>query len=116
MSTSSPGKYLTLLPIPEDKVASLSPSKNVKQVGVLAYFCFGEAFTFIHDMKFPAMPEQFEFTKTFINDATKLLADGKVKAHKITLDKHGKGLEGVMKGMEAMKNGEVSGEKLVYHI
>ncbi len=42
-----------------------------------------------------------------------LLEHGKLKVHRISLDKYGKGFEGVLKGMDAMRKGEVSGEKLV---
>ena len=67
-------------------------------------------------MEMPAKPEIFAFARTFMDIAAGLLAEGKVKPHRVVVDKHGSGLEGVMKGMEAMKNNEVSGEKLVYKL
>ena len=35
MSTTSPGTYLTLLPVPEETMTSLNPTKNVTQAGAL---------------------------------------------------------------------------------
>jgi hypothetical protein len=43
-----------------------------------------------------------------------LLKDGKIKANKVTIVPNG--LLGVEQGIERMKNGKVSGEKLVYLI
>ncbi len=43
-----------------------------------------------------------------------LLEQGKMKAHKPTVKKYGKGLDGALEGMEQMKAGKVSGEKLVF--
>jgi len=116
MSTSSPGQYVTLLSIPDETMQALNPSGNVTQIGVLAYFAVGEAFTFVNNMEMPAMPEHFHFAAKFVDIATGLLAEGKVKPHRSVVDKYDSGLEGVMKGMEAMKKGEVSGEKLVYKL
>jgi hypothetical protein len=77
------------------------------------YTIFGEAFKFAGN-EIPAMPEDFEYTKKFMAMTEGLLKEGKLKAHKQTVGKDG--LEGVLKGMEDMKNGKVSGEKLVYRV
>lgn len=45
-----------------------------------------------------------------------LLESGKIKVHRPSVNKYGKGLEGVIKGMYAMRDGKVSGEKLVFTI
>merc|ERR1711964_832013 len=62
----------------------------------------------------PAKPEDFEFAKTFWELTRGLLEEGKVKVHKPSVNKYGKGFEGILKGMDEMKNGNVSGEKLVF--
>lgn len=90
---------------------SKSPRDDVESVGTLMYTIFGEEFTFgAH--KIPAVPEDFEFAKKFIAITEKLLAEGKLKPHTVKLGKDG--LEGVLKGLEDMKAGKVSGNKLVY--
>ena len=81
----------------------------------LAYTAVGEFFT-IAAKEFPANPEDFEFGKKFWELSAKLLEEGKIKVHRPSVDKYGKGLEGVVKGMDVMRQGKVSGEKLVFTI
>ena len=64
----------------------------------------------------PAKPQDFEFGKMFWELSRGLLKEGKVKVHKLRVNKYGKGLEGALKGMQAMREGKVSGEKLVFTI
>lgn len=44
----------------------------------------------------------------------KLLGEGKITVHRPSVNNGGKGLEGAMHGLELLRKGEVSGEKLVY--
>jgi hypothetical protein len=62
----------------------------------------------------PAKPEDWEFGKMFWTLSEELLAQGKIKVHRPSVNEGGKGLEGVLKGMQAMREGKVSGKKLVY--
>lgn len=78
------------------------------------YTVFGEGFNFGKGSEFPAIPEDFEYTKKFIELTEKLLAEGKLKAHRAKVGADG--LKGVLKGLEDMKAGKVSGEKLVYRV
>lgn len=43
-----------------------------------------------------------------------LLQEGEVRVHRIGVNEGGKGLEGVLKGMDLMRRGKASGRKLVY--
>ncbi|KAG9248305.1 chaperonin 10-like protein [Calycina marina] len=108
MSTSSPGIYTNLLSVKGENIP-----KNIANKSTLAYTAIGEAFTWPM-MDFPAQPENLEFGKMFMEITRQALADGSVKVHKPSVNKYGEGLEGVMKGMQAMKEGKVSGEKLVF--
>lgn len=65
-------------------------------------------------MEMPAKPEDFEFGKGWWEEARELLANGKVKVHKPEVNQGGKGLEGALGGMQHMREGKVSGVKLVY--
>jgi hypothetical protein len=42
------------------------------------------------------------------------LKEGRVRVHRISVNEGGKGLEGVLKGMDLMRQGKVSARKLVY--
>ncbi|GAB7357142.1 hypothetical protein MBLNU459_g7936t1 [Dothideomycetes sp. NU459] len=90
-----------------------SPRKDVEGKRTLAYTITGEAFTFA-SQPVPANPEDFEFGKKFWSLSEKLFAEGKLKVHRPEVRKGG--LKGVFEGLEDLKNGKVSGVKLVYKI
>ncbi|KAM3068063.1 hypothetical protein ACMFMG_011110 [Clarireedia jacksonii] len=100
------GDYSALLPINIERA-------NVKDRYTVAYTAVGEAFTF-GDMPVPAKAEDKEFAEMFWGLAEKLLADGKIKVHKPKVLPGG--LKGALEGLELLKQGKVSGEKLVYNV
>jgi hypothetical protein len=53
---------------------------------------------------------------TSLLNSRRFLVQGKVKVHKPSINKYGEGFEGVLKGMDAMRHGKVSGEKLVFTV
>jgi hypothetical protein len=65
-------------------------------------------------MDMPAKPQDFEFAKTFWELATKLLTSQQLTVHPAKVGSGG--LEGVLDGMNQLKEGKVSGVKLVYRI
>ncbi|EXJ54613.1 hypothetical protein A1O7_09954 [Cladophialophora yegresii CBS 114405] len=105
-SAGSGCKYGSILPVS-------CPREDVESVSTLMYTIFGESFKF-GPQEFPAVDEDFEYAKKFMAMTEGLLREGKIKAHKQTVGEGG--LEGVLRGMEDMKNGKVSGEKLVYRV
>lgn len=107
---ASGGTYATLLPLGQETVSAINP--NVKWISTIAYTVMGEPLTYGTTV-FPVKPEDFEFGKTFMELSEQLLAEGKVKVHRPAVDKYGKGLAGILKGLEEMRAGNVSGEKLV---
>ena len=111
--SSKGGAYTTLLPVPESDIRKMNPKVELKYT--LAYTVVGEYFRF-GPKEMPARPQDFEFGKMFWELSRELFEQGKLKVHKISLDKYGKGFEGVIKGMNAMRKGEVSGEKLVFTV
>lgn len=111
--SSSGGVYSVLLPVPEDEVHRIN--NKVQKKSTLGYTVVGESFKF-GPLEIPAKPEDFEFGKMFWDLSRDLLADGKVRVHRPSVDKFGRGFEGVIKGMDAMRHGKVSGEKLVFTI
>ena len=73
----------------------------------------GEEYIFEGNV-YPARPDDFAFAKEFIGIAEKLWADGRWKAHPQRIEAGG--LQGAVRGMQIMKDGQVSGEKLVYRV
>jgi len=80
----------------------------------MAYSVLNEPLSYFGKERIPAKPEDWEFGKMFWELTRELLADGKLKVHKPTVDKFGSGFEGLVKGLDALRKGEVSGEKLVF--
>lgn len=102
---SAGGEYSALLQVPN------FPRKDVNSRTTLAYTILNEDFKFAgHEM--PASKEDFEFAEKFWDLSTKLMAEGKIKVPPMKVGKNG--LEGVFEGLDALRNGKVSGQKLVY--
>ncbi|KAJ3203736.1 hypothetical protein HDU82_006353 [Entophlyctis luteolus] len=109
--SSSGGVYSSLLPVDGAKVAQINPLIVLKST--VAYTAVGEAFE-LFGGSIPAVQEDFEFAKEFALLTNRLLADGKLKVHKPSVNETGSGLESVLQGLELMREGKVSGKKLVY--
>jgi len=73
----------------------------------------GEEFEF-HGHKWAASLEDFEYARKFWLMTEKLLAEGKIRAHRT--DVRTGGLDGILGGIADLKNGKVSGKKVVYSI
>lgn len=105
-SDGTGAKYGTIL-------TNTLPRKDVQSKGTFMYTIFNDAFT-KGGKEFPASKEDFEFAKTFFGLTEKLLAEGKLKTHPEQVGEDG--LKGVLQGMKDMKDGKVSGVKLVYRV
>ena len=116
MSTEG-GRYITV-----DKPQK-SPRENIETLRVTGQTAYGEhceikgsGFFPGSDfgMDFPAQPEHYEFCTKFFASSARLLAEGKLKTH--PADIRNGGLEAVVEGLKDLKEGRVSGQKLVYRI
>ncbi|MCJ1474125.1 hypothetical protein MMC13_002783 [Lambiella insularis] len=108
-NSAVPLLYSSLLPVKR------LPREGVENKYTLAYTMVGEAFRMGPDEpQFPASKEDLEIGKTFSSLAEKLLAEKKIRVHPI--DKRTDGLKGVLEGMDDLREGKVSGKKLVYRI
>ncbi|KAM3426203.1 hypothetical protein NHJ13734_009599 [Beauveria thailandica] len=85
---------------------------DVKDTFSLAYTAIGEGFTGGH-LSVPASEEDFLFGVEFWDLTQELLESGKIKASPVQV---GQGLEGVLDGLQALKENKVSGKKLVYKL
>ena len=100
------GEYVTLL---VDKI----DRENVNSRWVIGYTTLGEYFKY-GQWEFPEVPEDFEYAAKFWDITQPLLAEGKIKPHRPKVVAGG--LKGVAEGLRLLKEGKVSGEKLVYNI
>ncbi|EMC98222.1 hypothetical protein BAUCODRAFT_66865 [Baudoinia panamericana UAMH 10762] len=105
-SDTSGARYGSILPVKY-------PTEGVEVVSTLMYTIFDAPFKKF-GMDFPPVPEDFEFAKKFFDITEKLLAEGKLKTHEEQVGPHG--LQGVLEGFQQMKEGKVSGRKLVYRV
>ena len=103
LTTGTGARYSSLLPVQLGR-------QDVISTMTLAYTALGENFKF-GDQDVPASIPDFEFAKTFWESSRELLETGKVKVHPPRL---GKGLRGILHGLELLRTNKVSGEKLVY--
>lgn len=110
LSRTRPGRYWGLLAIDEKVVKGVND--KVESGYRLAYTMFGEPFE--KRVKVPAIPADYEFGKMFWEVARGLLVEGKIKPARADVNRGGKGLEGVLVGLDELKQGKVSGVKLVY--
>lgn len=105
-SDISGARYGSILPVK-------FPREGVQTTFTFMYTIFNDPFEKA-GRKNPAVPDDFEFAKEFFGITEKLLAEGKLKTHpeKVGSD----GLQGVLQGLEDLKNDKVTGQKLVYRV
>lgn len=102
-----------LLAVADALVHPINP--NVKVLGTLAYSVFGKSFH-RYGTKFEANTEHNKFAKEWRDLAEEIFREGKVKPARIDVNRGGSGLEGVLNGLEEMRQEKVSGVKLIYTI
>lgn len=103
--------YIALNPGLEREVKRLNP--DVTAESILAYSATGNPW--MYENKFyEAVPADFAFQKKFAKVAEKLFQQGLLKPARVYLNRGGSGFEGIVKGLVDIKEGRVSGGKLVY--
>lgn len=108
LSSGSGCAYSSLLPVK-------LPRQDIENKYTLVYTVANEYFRMGEKgPEFPAKQQDFDFAKKFCGIAEKLLADGKFKVHPPSVRKGG--LKGVLDGLQELREGKVSGMKLVYKI
>lgn len=85
------------------------PRSDVKAVWTLGYTALGERF----NERLDAKPEDYEFGVKFWKRTQELIKSGKIKPHPTEVRD---GLAGVPQGLMDLKDGKVSGVKLVYKV
>ncbi|KAB8255227.1 chaperonin 10-like protein [Aspergillus pseudonomiae] len=100
------GEYSSLLPI---KTAR----DNIRDRFTMAYTAFGRSFKF-GPREVPAQPGDRAFMEQFSGIFQDLLTSGKIKTHPPRIGNAG--LNGILDGLQLLRDGKVRGEKLVYNI
>ncbi|CRG89195.1 Protein TOXD [Talaromyces islandicus] len=104
------GRYLALEPY-RDKLAT---RKTVKMSWIMMLTIFGRRVALDGVYGRDAQPEDYELGKTLFAQVQKLLDKGMIHTHPIQL--MGGGWDSVVKGVDQIRNSEVSGYKLVYSV
>ncbi|KAK3306440.1 chaperonin 10-like protein [Chaetomium strumarium] len=112
LSKTREGHYRSLLNLADEVTKAVN--EKVDSGFTLAYTMFGEPLDKGSPM--PAIPEDFEHGVKFWELARELLAAGKIKPARADVNRGGNGLDGVLVGLKELKDGKVSGAKLVYTI
>lgn len=89
------------------------PRDDVESIFFLGYDMSGESYKF-EGNTFPARPEALEFARKWNSAVEKLWSNGKWKPHPQRLGP--RGLMGALDGMQEMREGLISAEKLVYRV
>lgn len=104
-------RYLSLDPFPS-RIASLRP--EVQAEWILAFTMLGDVIALEGEFRREATPEDYDFGKDWQFKVTRLLAEGKLKAHPVKM--MAGGLAGAKEGLGLVQRGQVSASKLVYHV
>ncbi|KAH8705822.1 putative zinc-binding oxidoreductase ToxD [Talaromyces proteolyticus] len=100
------GRYCNLLGLD-------CPRSDVQSTFFLGYSVSGESYIFEGE-KYDARPQDFDFASKFMRIAEKLWDEGRWKPHPQRVGSCG--LLGALAGMDEMRKGRYSGEKLVYRV
>lgn len=112
LSDTEPSKYGVINWPNEDLFKKTNPLAGSPLV-TLAYIVLGESFKY-GGMDWPRQADEQEYGAMFVELSEKLYGKGIVKPIKLTVNKTGSGLEGVVLGIDELRAGKVSGTKLVY--
>ncbi|EIW60399.1 GroES-like protein [Trametes versicolor FP-101664 SS1] len=88
--------------------------KDVEFIPVLIYTALGRAFDFGPTMHFPVLPEDRGQMTEFLKKVPQLVKDGAVRPPAIKLWEGG--LEAIPNGLQYMREGKVSAEKIVHRL
>jgi len=111
LSTSSPSIYACILPI--TLPATVSPDLVQVRPSV-AFTALGENFRLGTGPEFHASATDFQFAVKVFEVSERLLREGKLEVHPPSVRPGG--LQAVLGGLQEMRAGRVSGEKLVYRV
>ncbi len=86
----------------------------MKVTHTLAYTAFGDPYNKGWAILEEGDTKDFEFAKRWVAVTERLIQEGRIQPHTPKIGQGG--LEGVLKGLELLKEDAVSGQKLVYEL
>ncbi|KAI0723769.1 GroES-like protein [Cerioporus squamosus] len=108
---ASGGKVHVILPLPIPETTS---RKDVEVSYTSLYTVLGRAYDFGPDTHYPASPEDRAQMAEFLKKLPKLMRDSAVKP--LPVKSWDGGLDAIPDGLQYMREGKVSGEKIVYKL
>lgn len=96
-----------------DVINRINP--KIESSSTLAYSIMGQPLN-RYGKEFPGSQEDNEFAKEWRDLSEELFREGQAKPAKIDVNRGGAGLEGVLVGLDELRNDRVSGVKLIYTI
>jgi NADPH:quinone reductase-like Zn-dependent oxidoreductase len=101
------GRYSSVLPIPKLQ------REDILNLSSMAFTAIGEAFE-IAGQKVPARPDDFVFAADFIKLVEEVWSSKKLSVHPFEV--RSGGFDGIFEGLQEMREGKISGRKLVYSV
>ncbi|KAI0452714.1 GroES-like protein [Xylaria acuta] len=105
-------KYATIIPVKREVFDEINPAVDGPHF-TLGYDALGEEFPRFGTQYVPD-PEEIRFAGMFWDLTQELLASGRLTPLKPEVNRFGSGLQGVIHGLDELRNDRVSGTKLVY--
>ncbi|KAK4235117.1 zinc-binding dehydrogenase family oxidoreductase [Achaetomium macrosporum] len=105
------GRYVCLEKCPEE----LRTRRAVKHEFILGYDVFGEEVPLSGGYERPGDKSKYARAVEWFGVFQRLLDEGRLRTHPVQV-LNGTGLDGVLKGLEMLKTGSVSGKKLVVRV
>ncbi|KAJ9482667.1 hypothetical protein VN97_g10758 [Penicillium thymicola] len=115
MSDCESGTYGTIMPADYELLSATNPKVHGQEF-IRGYDTMGESYYWLGQTPVTPNPEEMQFYQSFLALTQSLLQNGSIKPLPAAVNKNGSGLEGALKGLEEMREGNVSGEKLIYTI
>jgi NADPH:quinone reductase-like Zn-dependent oxidoreductase len=115
LSDVEPGVYGTIMPADYELLKKTNPKVHGQEF-LKGYDSMGEFYCWLGTTPIEPDPEEMGFYRSFLELTQPLLQNGSIRPLPAVVNKTGCGLEGVLKGLEDMQAGNISGEKLVYTI
>jgi len=113
MTDSDKSTYGTIMPSDFELLKQTNPRVHGQDF-IRGYDTMGERYCWFGQTPIEPDQAEMEFYRSFLELTQPLLEDGSIKPLPAVLNKTGSGLEGVLKGLEEMKAGNISGRKFVF--
>ncbi|KAI1341345.1 GroES-like protein [Xylariaceae sp. FL0016] len=107
-------KYATIIPVQREQVEKINPRVEGPTF-TLAYDCMGVPYSRLGGTHEPP-PDEADYARMFWKMSRECFERGLIRPLKPDVNVGGRGLEGVLKGLDELKLGKVSAGKLVYNL